>query len=154
MTYSAEFIVNVGQFEHVKFIVTASSDRELHDRMSAMAGGNTPVMAGDTHAAIKAAVLYGRDQAIKALNEPATSTEASETHKLSEADRRGIVSMLGGDPDAASNLIIQELDAKVLDVQDKSQKPWERPVEAAPVKPWEVVAEQSAKPADDPFADF
>lgn len=140
MTYSAEFIVNVGQFEHVKFTVTASTIVDFHQQMGQLTGSNAPEFAGDTHASLKAAVLYGRDQAVNALkSNPVDLTESAQE----------LVEQLD-----AEELIVQELDAKVIDVQDKSTKPWERPVEAAPVKPWEVVSEQSAKPADDPFADF
>jgi hypothetical protein len=129
LSYSAEFAVSVGQWEYVHLTISGEEFSDLFLGKDV----DMEVALGDYHASLKAAVLYGRDQAVKALSEPIKKAAPSL---------------------APEELIIQELDAKVIDVQDRAQKPWERPVEAVPVKPWEVVAEQSAKPAGDPFADF
>ena len=133
MTYSAEFIVNVGQYEHVKLTI---SGEEFLDEF-ANKGPDLHVLLGDYHASLKVAVLYGRDQALDALR----SVGKVETLKdLAEVFKPGLPS----DPE---KLITEELDAKVLDVTEHApQKPWERPVEAVPVKPWDVAAKQAEKP--------
>jgi len=141
MTYSAEFAVSVGQWEYVHLIV---SDQEFTDLFLGK-DQEMEVLLGDYHASLKAAVLYGRDQALNSVK-PAGETDTLKD--LAEVFKPGLPS----DPE---ELIKQELDAKVLEVTEHAtQKPWERPVEAVPVKPWDVAAKQTEKPVQRGLEDF
>jgi hypothetical protein len=133
VTYSAEFIVNVGQYEHVKLTIEGQDFKDAFvgrlDTDGNLADYGTVI--GDYYASLKAAILHGRDQALNAAR------AANETIKPIE------------------KLITEELDAKVLDVTEHAtQKPWERPVEAVPVKPWDVAVKQAGEPAQRGLEDF
>lgn len=100
MSVEAEFIVNLGPYEHVK--VTLSGD----DLTDAMKGGLDSVgeALGDMHASLKAAVLYGRDKALldARLEAGIEQAKAGETKDLGDFSHH-----LEGGPEEAQPLFKQ-----------------------------------------------
>lgn len=115
MTYSLEFIVNTGQFEHAKLTVSAESELDLTHQLDL--SDETVQGIGQFAAAFKSQVLAGKAAALGAV-EPVEAT--------------------------AQELIETELDGKVIEVTEHQEKPawavsvtpkakdWEQP-KAAPV---------------------
>ena len=140
MTYSVEFIVNTGQFEHAKLTITCDNSLQLQAQLDATMGtldNDLALKIGQTQAALKAAVLYGRDNPdIMHVAEDDASDD--ESH------------------DTTSAMIMSELKAKVVETitHDAPSKPWERPLKAAAPKEWEAGPAKPAAPAVTGMEDF
>jgi hypothetical protein len=138
VTYSAEFGVSVGQWEYVHLTLSEddyeSFEREV-DRVRDTLNNELSLKLGLAHAAIRDAILYGRDN-------PETMTDV-EGPILDE-------------PDSTSAMIMSELKAKVVETvtHDAPQKPWERPLKAAEPKAWESVQAAPSAPAVTGLEDF
>jgi hypothetical protein len=151
MTYSAEFIINTGQFEHVKLVVTCDNGLQLQDELDVTMGtldNDLALKLGQTHASIKAAILYGRDN--PDITTMAEDPILDDVHVIDELGRAE------GKDDSTEKLIIQELKAKAIETvtHDAPQKPWERPLKVAEPKEWESVQAAPAAPAVTGLEDF
>lgn len=113
MTYSAEFIVNTGQFEHVKLTIDG---QDFADRFFGK-DEDMEVLLGDYQASLRVAVIYGRDHAGDEVTPPTVSHEEKV------------------------DLIQTELLGKVVETvehEDKSADPPWKQVVAQPVHAWEA----------------
>jgi hypothetical protein len=162
VTYSVEFIVNTGQFEHAKITLTFETWTELNYQLKSIED-ELPITIGNVAAALNGAVKHG-------YKNPAEARESfmpanQEAEKIVAAEEL-IVSELGGKIiKTTDNEALREL-AEVLGVPeakpnllaevftDKPEKPWERPVKAAASKPWESGTPVVQRPAQSGLEDF
>jgi hypothetical protein len=149
MTYSAEFIVSVGQYEHVKLKASGETWDEFRSAINDMVLNGAGF--GDDHASLKAAVLYGRDQAV--LN--AKLAAGIEEARSGQTRDLGDFSKYLND-DSPEELIKSELGATVIETvtHDTPKEPWKRPQKAAAPKVWESGPAAPAKPAQQGMEDF
>lgn len=162
MGYSVEFGVSVGQWEYAHLTIDGEEFAAL------FLGKPQPmeVLLGDYHASLRAAILYGRDQA----KEMAKDLPSPEELIKSELDAKIIKTV---DNELNRELETALLDAaesksepvKTIEVGDSvtvagttftkvADKPWERPVKAAASKPWESDAPATQQVAQTGLEDF
>lgn len=119
MTYSVEFIVNTGQFEHAKLTISSETvaglDKDLWDLNTDLAAA-----IGRTAFALNGAVKHG-------YKNPITDPEPDPVDVVKSG--------LGA-------TVVETIKVVGADGETVIEKPWKRPVTAAQAKPWE-----SAQPA-------
>jgi hypothetical protein len=155
--YEVEFRIPTAQYAYVNLKIMSASSKGLMSLLDDM-DDSLALKLGQTGAALIGAVNHGH------ANPGDAAEPAKHERSLSESDRRGIVSMLGGDPDySAEELIKSELGGKILKtmtveaaIQAASQqepegtiqpgsveaavappRPWNRQPETVQQKPWE-----------------
>lgn len=143
MTYSAEFIVRTGDFEHVKFTVDGEDFWQTFDK-----GEDLGPQLGDYHASLRAAVLYGRDNAIKEVAE-ATKASGVMTPKAIEASPVDLIeSELGA-------TVIEEIVHEAREsFEDTMQKAVQAASEGSKKRPWDVASAVPQKSAQTGLEDF
>lgn len=104
MSIEAEFVVNIGQYEHVKLTLSGKDLEEARDESPSM---TFEEWLGDYWASLKAAVLYGRDQALKGVE----SRPLTPAVNVPEETREDPV-----------KLLTEELGATVLEVHEEPQE--------------------------------
>jgi len=150
VSIEAEFIVNLGPYEHVKVTLSGENlSRTLMETAPDMPFGEA---LGDYHASLKAGVLYGRDKALEAVGETVFENKAEEAQPLfkqveGEDLPNGNVAFRvhqgeplaplvdvpeGGQEDPVK-LLTEGLGATVLEVREKPQ---EGPSEGVPGAAW------------------
>jgi hypothetical protein len=159
VTYSAEFIVNVGQYEHVKLTIEGQDFKDAFvgrlDTDGNLADYGTVI--GDYYASLKAAVLYGRDQALNAVKNETVKVPPLEPIPRATVDPSWPVRP---EDDDSISVIVEELGATVVSVEtveppeDAPKKPWERPVKAAKPKAWESGSSAVQQAAQQGLEDF
>jgi len=142
VSISAEFIVNLGPYEHVKISVSAESFGGLADQMDHLTKGEVAENFGDWHACLKAAVLYGRDQAFTGAKAP-----ERELTILEQAEEQHRIATMHDDPEegpetaheGAVEALKEELGATVLTEEEKPSEVPSSPsaVDAKPKRPWD-----------------
>lgn len=153
MSIEAEFIVNLGPYEHVKLML---SDDNL---MSIYGDSKEPFdeWLGDYHASLKAAVLYGRDRALLNVSLAAgiEQAKAGETHDLGDFSKHPEDAPEEAQEDPVE-LLKEELGATVLEVREKpadvpsspaKDRPWSKKPAAKKVKEWEKAPAEEPEPA-------
>lgn len=142
MSVSAEFIVNLGPYEHVKLTLS-------DDNLMSIYGDSKESFEewlGDYHASLKAAVLYGRDQALRVLD-AAEWERSGKPVKASPPESIPLV--VEDDPETALEgaveALAEGLGATVLGEEEKpseapsspSSRPWKNKPKAKKQQPWE-----------------
>jgi hypothetical protein len=196
--YEVEFRIPTATYAYVNLKVMSASSKGLMSLLDNM-DDELALKLGRTGAALIGAVNHGHanpgaapvmpdedaylamDAAKqRALIQPDAAELIKHERSLSESDRRGIVSMLGGDPDfSAEELIKSELGGKILKtmpveaaraasqqepegtIQPGSveaavapPRPWNRQPETVQQKPWEAKTATQQPPYTGGLDDF
>lgn len=140
MSIEAEFIVNLGPYEHVKLTFKVDGVDDLFADMGWLDEGRREAL-GDYHASLKAAILYGRDRALNAVRQAGETIKEDDSREAQE------------DP---VELLKEELGATVLEVREEpveapsspsTGRPWSKKPAAKKVKEWEKAPAEEPEPS-------